>query len=73
MSEAKNFTAAVTSSAEGGRPAGERASVSGGLRRAVSSRSSILEGLITFTVMPFLASSIASEREKETTAAFAAA
>src|SRR6267143_1389441 len=39
----------------------------------VNSFSSILEGLTTLTVMPFLASSRASERESATTAALAAA
>src|SRR5579859_2340710 len=46
------------------------------MRRAslsVNSFSSMFEGLTTFTVMPFLASSRASERANATTAAFAAA
>src|ERR1051325_2224995 len=72
-SEAKNATAAATSSTVGGRPIGNRASL---IRRASSrlnSFSSILDGLTTFTVMPFFASSSANERESATTAAFAEA
>src|SRR5437868_10573712 len=70
-SEAKNATDAATSSTVGGRPIGKRASL---IRRASSrlnSFSSMLDGFTTFTVMPFLASSNASERERATTAAFA--
>ena len=52
---------------------GERASRMRRASSAVSSRSSMLEGLITLTVMPLFASSMAREREKETTAALAAA
>src|SRR5579859_4359887 len=72
-SEAKNETVAATSSTVGGLPMGKRASR---MRRAslrVSSFSSMLEGFTTFTVMPFLASSSASERDSATTAALAAA
>src|ERR1700688_417022 len=72
-SEAKNDTVAATSSAVGGLPMGNRALR---MRRAslrVNSFSSMLEGFTTFTVMPFFASSRASERDSATTAALAAA
>src|SRR5271156_6245812 len=72
-SEAKKATAAATSSVVGGRPMGKRASRILRASSIVSSFSSMLEGFTTFTVMPFLASSSASERESATTAAFAAA
>ena len=70
-------TDADTTSQSGGCPNDHRphAGVTR-MRRAssrVSSFSSMLEGLTTFTVMPFLASSRARERESATTAAFAAA
>src|SRR5260370_23956572 len=67
-SDAKNETAAATSSTVGGRPMGNRASF---MRRAssrVRSFSSMLDGLTTLTVMPFLASSSARERETATAA-----
>src|SRR5882724_1258017 len=72
-SDAKNATEAATSSTVGGRPMGKRASL---MRRASSrlnSFSSMLDGLTTFTVIPFFASSSANERESATTAAFAEA
>src|SRR3984893_13825752 len=72
-SEAKNDTVAATSSAVGGLPIGKRASRMRRASLSVSSFSSMLEGFTTFTVMPFLASSSASERDKATTAALAAA
>src|SRR5690242_18242063 len=72
-SDAKKAAVEATSSTVGGRPIAKRASR---IRRAssnVHSFSSMLEGFTTLTVMPFLASSSAKERESATTAAFAAA
>src|SRR5260370_23566297 len=72
-SEAKNATVAATSSTVGGRPMGKRASRILRASSSVSSFSSMLEGLTTFTGIPFLASSSAKERDNATTAALAAA
>src|SRR5229473_3098274 len=72
-SDAKNATDAATSSTVGGRPIGYRASRSLRASSTVRSFSSMLEGFTTFTVIPFFASSSASERDSATTAAFAAA
>src|SRR2546425_7026693 len=72
-SEAKKATVAATSSAVGGRPMGKRASRRRRASFKVSSFSSMLEGFTTLTVMAFLASSSARERDSATTAALAAA
>src|SRR4029077_3724646 len=72
-SEAKNDTVAATSSAVGGLPMGNRASRMRRASLSVNSFSSMLEGFTTLTVMPFFASSRASERDSATTAALAAA
>src|SRR5215831_7942806 len=72
-SEAKKATDAATSSTVGGRPIGKRASRILRASPKVNSFSSMLEGFTTFTVMPFFASSSASERDRATTAALAAA
>src|SRR5215472_8620103 len=72
-SEATKATAAATSSTVGGRPLGKRASRMRRASSSVNSFSSMLEGFTTLTVMPFLASSSARERESATTAALAAA
>src|SRR5690242_21698249 len=72
-SEAKKPTVAATSSTVGGRPIGKRASRMRRASSSVNSFSSMLEGFTTLTVIPFLASSSARERDSATTAAFAAA
>src|SRR5579872_7505076 len=72
-SEAKYATECATSSTVGGLPIGNRASRIFRASPSVNSFSSMLDGFTTFTVIPFFASSSASDRDNATTAAFAAA